>query len=88
MTYDLRGRKTQLVSPDAGTWNYAYNGLGGMIRQTDAKGQVTTQFHDALGRLIERREYPGGTGTTPFVTVWSYDQYAGGGTCTQGIGKL
>ncbi len=75
----------------AGEKRAAYNGLGEMIRQTDAKGQVTTQFHDALGRLIERREYPGGTGTTPFVTVWSFDQYAdpnSSGTCTQGIGKL
>ncbi len=53
MTYDLRGRKTKLVSPDAGTWTYAYNGLREMIRQTDAKGQITTQFNDALGRLVE-----------------------------------
>jgi hypothetical protein len=38
--------------------------------------------------MIERREHPGNEGTTPFVTVSSYDTYADGSACPYGIGKL
>lgn len=88
MAYDLRGRKTVLDNPDSGRWTYQSNGLGELVRQTDAKGQTTRQFYDALGRLIERREHPGAESTTPFVTVWTYDRYADGSVCNQGLGKL
>src|SRR5262249_3343550 len=72
----------------SGTWNYQYNGAGELVQQTDAKGQTTVLFYDALGRTVERREHPGNTSTVPFVTVSSYDAYAGGSVCARGIGKL
>jgi RHS repeat-associated protein len=89
MGYDRRGRKTSLINPDSGTWIYKYNGAGELGLQTDAKGQATRMFYDVLGRMIERREYTGAEGgSTPFVTVSSYDVYADGSTCSYGIGKL
>jgi YD repeat-containing protein len=87
MTYDLRGRKLTLANPDSGTWSYEYNGAGELVRQTDAKLQVTRTFYDALGRAVERREHPGAEATTPFVTVTSYDRYADASACAYGKGK-
>jgi YD repeat-containing protein len=37
MEYDIRGNKTKINDPDMGTWTYAYNALGKLISQTDAK---------------------------------------------------
>ncbi|MDR0248033.1 MAG: hypothetical protein LBI16_06560, partial [Burkholderiales bacterium] len=84
MTYDLRGRKLTQQNPDSGYWQYRYNGNGELVEQTDARGYATQNYYDVLGRAIERREY--GAGGPPRVTVWSYDAYAGGGSC--GIGRL
>jgi RHS repeat-associated protein len=75
LAYDLRGRKTQMVDPDMGTWTYAYNALGELIRQTDAKAQTTTLAYDLLGRMVTRTE-------PDLTSSWSYD------SCTKGTGKL
>ena len=88
LSYDRRGRKITLASPDGGSWTYAYNGTGELVTQTDGNGQVTRQFYDILGRVIERREHPGNESTIPFVTVSSYDAHADGSACARGIGKL
>ncbi|MFO1307539.1 MAG: Ig-like domain-containing protein [Burkholderiales bacterium] len=87
MGYDRRGRKTSLSNPDSGAWTYEYNGAGELVRQVDAKSQVTRSFFDGLGRLVERREHPGSEATTPFVTVTSYDRYADTSACSNGKGK-
>ena len=87
MSYDTRGRKTGLTNPDSGAWHYDYNGTGELVRQTDAKGQITRQFYDILGRMVERREHAGAETALPFVTVWSYDTYADGSPCQMGLGK-
>ena len=88
MTYDRRGRKLTLSSPDSGNWSYAYNGANELSKQTDAKGQVTREYYDVLGRMVERREFPGSESATPFVTVWNYDTYSGGNPCSNAKGKL
>jgi len=89
MGYDRRGRKTSLSNPDSGAWVYKYNGVGELGLQTDGKGQATRMYYDVLGRMIERREYMNVEGgSTPFVTVSSYDTYADGSACADGIGKL
>ncbi|MEQ1593262.1 MAG: RHS repeat-associated core domain-containing protein [Thiobacillaceae bacterium] len=74
-TYDIRGRKVGSSDPDMGAWSYAYNALGELVKQTDAKNQVTTMSYDVLGRMVSRVE-PGMTST------WTYD------TAAKGIGKL
>ncbi|MDR0351809.1 MAG: RHS repeat protein [Opitutaceae bacterium] len=42
--------------PDTGTWTYAYNALGELLAQTEAKNQTTTLAYDALGRLTARTD--------------------------------
>lgn len=66
LQYDGRGRKTRMIDPDMGTWDYQYNAFGELTWQRDAKGQVVTMQYDALGRLVARSE-PEGT------TNWNYD---------------
>ncbi len=85
LSYDLRGRKTQLVDPDTGTWKYDYDALGQIVWQESpnqrALAQTTTMAYDVLGRMTSRTE-PEGT------TTWTYDQHADASTCTACIGKL
>ena len=40
-TYDQRGRKTASSDPDLGIWTYEYNTLDQVVKQTDAKNQMT-----------------------------------------------
>jgi len=75
LTYDLRGRKIAMSDPDMGNWSYAYDALGQLKRQTDAKGQVSTLAYDKLGRMVNRSE-------PDLVSSWTYD------ACTKGVGKL
>lgn len=71
MTYDLRGRKTEQVDPDMGTWSYTYNGFGDLLTQTDAKNQVTKMEYDRLGRMTDR--YTDFGGTNQEHSEWYYD---------------
>jgi RHS repeat-associated protein len=78
MVYDIRGNKTRMVDPDMGVWTYDYNALGQVVKQTDAKGQVTltpSDSYDLLGRLTRRAE-------PDLISTWTYDN------CSMGIGKL
>ena len=51
MEYDDAGNRTKLDDPDAGTTSFEYSADGKLLRQTDAKGVVTENCYDALGRL-------------------------------------
>ena len=51
LTYDNAGRKLTMDDPDMGDWSYAYDALGNMTRQQDAKNQVTCLYYDDLNRL-------------------------------------
>lgn len=53
-TYDALGRQLTLNDPDKGLWSYVNNALGQVIRQTDAKGTITTTAYDRLGRALTR----------------------------------
>jgi YD repeat-containing protein len=68
ITYDLRGRKITMADPNMGNWNYAYNPLGELKRQTDAKGNTTTMVYDVLGRMTQRNE-------PDLISKWFYDAY-------------
>jgi len=84
-TYDTRGRKTQMVDPDAGTSNYEYDALGQLVRQQSAKQLAantdTTLTYDVLGRMTSRTE-------PEYTSTWTYDKYADGSPCNKGTGKL
>ena len=81
MSYDLLGRKTQLVDPDMGSWTYTVDNLGQVTSQIDAKGQTTTNTYDVLGRMTRRLE-------GDLDSSWYYEANAAGTACTKGIGKL
>ena len=53
-TYDDLRRKTSMAAPDRGTWNFRWDGLSRLRRQTDARQVLTAFEYDAIGRL-ERR---------------------------------
>ena len=50
--YDIGGRLRQYSDPDRGTWTYAYDVLGDLTRQTDARGQRVCRYYDPLRRLV------------------------------------
>lgn len=61
LTYDLRGFKTAMQDADLGTWSYAYDKRGNLLRQTDARGISTCTDYDSLGRMRSRTMLPGAT---------------------------
>ncbi len=79
-TYDDVGRKKTMSDPDKGNWSYAYNVLGELVTQTDAKGQTInvplpssgTSGYDALGRMVKRIDKKADT-TMEETTTWVYD---------------
>ena len=87
LSFDVRGRKTQLIDPDTGTWNYAYDALGQLVWQQSPNELVqgtsvaTTMTYDVLGRMTSRIE-------PEYTSTWSYDKYADGSACSKGVGKL
>lgn len=51
--HDLRqSGQTSLIDPDAGTETYEYDVLDRIVKQTDAKGKVTTNTYDAFGKIL------------------------------------
>ncbi len=52
--YDFLGRKTGMSDADMGSWSYAYNALGLLTRQTDARAQTRCLYYDSLGRMSGR----------------------------------
>ncbi len=55
LSYDLGGRKLQMNDPDMGVWNYAYDALGNLTRQADARGQRICLYYDGLNRLTGKQ---------------------------------
>lgn len=55
MEYDDVGNQISLTDPDAGTTTYEYAADGTLLKQTDARGIVTNNTFDSLGRLSKVR---------------------------------
>jgi RHS repeat-associated protein len=49
--HDQYGRVTSITDGEGGTTSFAYNGLSSMV-MTDALGNSTTFYYDAMGRLV------------------------------------
>jgi RHS repeat-associated protein len=54
LTYDIRGRRTQVNDPDMGAWIYAYNAFGDLTSQTDAKANIVQMTYDKLSRVLTK----------------------------------
>jgi len=78
MTYDWLGRKTAMTDPDMGAWSYRYDVDDNLIEQTDAKGQRTCFYYDALNRL-KGKNYQTNVSACPtsagsYAVSYLYDQ--------------
>ncbi|HKZ55602.1 MAG TPA: RHS repeat-associated core domain-containing protein, partial [Anaerolineales bacterium] len=72
--YDQAGRKLWLDDPDLGRWTYAYDALGNLVSQADARGCVTSLRYDDLNRLTGKSYAgPGACGVTAPV-AYLYDE--------------
>jgi YD repeat-containing protein len=82
--YNGFGRKDTMTDPDMGTWSYAYDVLGNLTSQTDARGCVTAVTYDDLNRPLEKTySGPGACSATPSVT-YTYDSRLAG---NDGLGR-
>ncbi|MBC9004942.1 RHS repeat domain-containing protein, partial [Micromonospora aurantiaca (nom. illeg.)] len=54
--YDLLGRQTSRVDPDAGTTTSTYDDAGQLITTTDSRGEVLARVYDPLSPLEELRD--------------------------------
>ncbi|MBA8889502.1 RHS repeat-associated protein [Dokdonella fugitiva] len=81
--YDAVGRRKSLADPDSGSWNYAYNALGELVKRWSSTSCEKTQY-DGRGRAYARSSYANGTCTSTAETTatWSYD------TATSGRGVV
>ena len=48
------GRMTGLRDPDLGNWSYSFDGVGNMVNQSDARGEVINFAYDGLNRLTRK----------------------------------
>ena len=93
--YDVLGRKTKVHDLNLGQVNHIPKGLGSRFYEyystgelklfEDAKGQVTENIYDKLGRLVKRIENK--TSTSPITTDYEYDLAPGSSSGTW-IGRL
>ncbi|HEY9087081.1 MAG TPA: hypothetical protein VIO36_02850, partial [Anaerolineaceae bacterium] len=73
ISYDLGGRKTGMLDADMGAWSYAYDALGNLKEQTDARGCIVSLYYDGLNRL-NTRVYAGACAGMRSV-YYHYDRY-------------
>ncbi len=84
MTYNTLGHKTAMNDPDKGQWEYHYNGFGELVCQKDSLGNVIASNFDALGRLVDRKDYVNSTcesrseSNLEAHAQWVYDSAANG----------
>ena len=85
--YNLLGWKTAMADPNMGTWSYAYDAAGNLVRQTDARNRTVCFYYDGLNRLTGKhyRTDPNCPTSNPTLNVsYSYDSTANG---NKGIGR-
>jgi RHS repeat-associated protein len=80
LSYDNAGRKIGMSDPDMGIWSYAYDALGNLVSQTDARACTMTLTYDVLNRVTSKFSVGVGCGTHVNISI-SYDQG------TNGIGR-
>lgn len=90
MKYDNRGRKTKLIDPDMGTWEYGTDALGNLRWQKDAKNQETTMSYDLLNRMRTRVDVRNLANPTSIekTSQWNYYTEADAAGSCRSIGKL
>ncbi len=75
-TYDRNGVDSLLVldSPDAGVTEFRFDKAGNLVARTDARNEVATYTHDAIGRLTGAAY----ESDSRFDTTFTYDEGTNG----------
>ncbi len=76
ITQDGWGRKTKLIEPSAGEYNYTYNGFGQVLTETTPNG-ATTYTYNNIGKLntkwVKGKPSPDGTFSgTNILSTYAY----------------
>jgi RHS repeat-associated protein len=66
--FDVRGRRTLLEDPDAGSRRTRYDGFGDVVETADAMGNTTSYTLDSMGRVTEIGSTIDGTTTLTWDT--------------------
>jgi RHS repeat-associated protein len=72
--------KTGMVDPDQGSWTYAYDALGQLKTQTDARGKATRLSYDELGRVVRKD-------TDQLNAYWYHGRNEAGAWCAYGLNR-
>jgi YD repeat-containing protein len=80
---DLWGNRLSINEPNAGLITSEYNKLNELVKQTDAKGNITIYEYDFLGRVTQKQIT--GSGAAPLTVQYIYDNY---NSNNRGRGKL
>ena len=74
LAFNWLGQKIGMNDPDMGIWLYEYDALGGMSKQTDARGCETNLTYDTSMHRLSQKNYsgPGACVSTAAVT-YTYD---------------
>ncbi len=77
ISYHPSGLKSQMTDADMGSWSYAYDALGNLVSQKDAKGQQTCLAYDLNNRLVAKdfilASQNCGTDTSGWPVKYTYD---------------
>ncbi|MEO5728566.1 MAG: RHS repeat-associated core domain-containing protein [Byssovorax sp.] len=66
--FDVRGRRTLLEDPDAGSRSTKYDGFGDVVQTADGMGNTTSYTLDRMGRVTEVASSADGTTTLTWDT--------------------
>jgi RHS repeat-associated protein len=80
---DLWGNRLSINEPNAGLITSEYNKFNELVKQTDAKGNITIYEYDFLGRVTHKQIT--GSGNAPLNIQYIYDHY---NSNNRGKGKL
>lgn len=72
LEYDGWGRKTKLIDPSAGTYQYQYNNFGEITKEITPKGE-TSYILDALGKVIQKNIIGLNGDPTNSKTIYTYN---------------
>ncbi|WP_277014692.1 FG-GAP-like repeat-containing protein [Flavobacterium lindanitolerans] len=64
LEYDAWGRRTKLIDPSAGQYQYVYNGFGEITQESSPKGVVNYSYDNSTGKLMGKTFTGDGTSLT------------------------
>lgn len=73
-TFDSLGRRVSVNDPDLGYWHYVYDRAGNLVKQTDARNNLTKMVYDEdeINRLTAKEVY-NSSGQLAYTATYTYD---------------